>query len=54
VLEVLQGPDGLGSEDPVDSTRVEAEPGQCGLELTDVVAAQVRCDMEEQAVAELP
>jgi hypothetical protein len=54
VLEVLDGACGRRPEDAVDPTGVEPDPGELRLELADVVAAQVRCDQQQQAIAELP
>ncbi len=53
-LEVLQRPCGGRTVDAVDPTAVEAEPRQRGLEVADVVTAEVGRDQDEQAVAELP
>jgi hypothetical protein len=41
-LEVDQRTARARSEDPVDATAVEAEAAERGLELGDVIAAQVR------------
>ena len=40
-LEPLERPGGQRSEDPVDLPAVEPEPAEAGLEVGDVVAAQV-------------
>ena len=53
-LEVGEGARGARAEDAVDSPAVEAEPTEPGLQLGDVVTAQVRRGEEQQPVAELP
>jgi hypothetical protein len=54
VLEVLERPGGAGPEDPVDPPRVEADPGECCLQLGDVVTSQVRRVEQQQAITEVP
>ena len=53
-LEVRQGAGRRRAEDPVDAAAVEPEPAERGLQLADVVAAQVRGDESQRAVTEPP
>ena len=54
-LEAAHGRFGVGTEEPVDPARVEAEAEQSFLQLGDVVAAdQVARGVPQQPVAELP
>jgi hypothetical protein len=53
-LEVVEGPPGGGSEDPVGATAVETEMVQRVLQLGDVVASQHRRRQHEQAFTQRP
>ncbi len=54
VLEVFHGPCCRWAQDPVDTTGIEADPGQRRLQLGDVVASQIGRHEHEQPVAECP
>jgi hypothetical protein len=53
-LKVAKGSLEQGTEDPVDSSGVEAELGEANLEFSHVVAAQVGMHEIQQALAEPP
>lgn len=53
-LKLFDGGGGERTQDAVDSTAVESKPAETGLQIGDIIAAQVGRGEEQQPIAETP